>query len=145
MIEIEGLLVGGFSDCTGLAVEVEALEYREGGQRDFLHHVAGPTRHPPLVLKHGLSPMDGLWGWHRDVASGTIERRNGTIYLLNQAQLPVTWWNFRDAIPLTWNGPELKADATTVAFESVELAHRGLVRAKHSTAETAVSIAASLA
>lgn len=143
VIEIEGLLVGGFSDCTGLQVEVEALEYREGGQNDFLHRFSGPARHPLLVLKHGISPMDGLWGWHQDVVSGAIQRRNGTIYLLNQAQVPVMWWNFRDAIPLKWNGPDLKADAATVAFESIEIAHRGLVRAKQSTAETAVSIATS--
>jgi phage tail-like protein len=143
VIEIEGLLVGGFSDCSGLQVEVEALEYREGGQNDFLHRFAGATRHPPLVLKHGISPMDGLWGWHQDVVSGVITRRNGTIYLLNQAQIPVTWWNFRDGLPLKWNGPDLKADAASVAFESVEIVHRGLVRAKKSTAETAVSIAAS--
>ena len=97
IVEIEGLLVGGFSDCTGLQVEVEAQEYREGGQNDFLHRFAGATRHPPLVLKHGISPIDGLWGWHQDVVSGAIQRRNGTIYLLNQAQIPVLWWNFREA------------------------------------------------
>ena len=141
VVEIEGLLVGGFSDCGGLAVEVESTEYREGGQNGFIHRFAGATRHPPLVLRHGISPIDGLWGWHQDVVSGTIRRRNGTIYLLNQAQVPVLWWHFREAIPLKWTGPELKADSASVAFESVELAHRGLVRAKQSTAETAVSIA----
>jgi len=143
VIEIEGLLVGGFSDCTGLQVDVEAREYRGRGQNDFLHRFAGQTRHPPLVLKHGISPMDGLWGWHQDVLGGVFERRNGTIYLLNRKQAPVMWWNFRDAIPLKWNGPELKGDAATVAFESIEIGHRGLVRGKPSAAETAVTIAVS--
>ena len=143
VIEIEGLLVGGFSDCSGLQVEVEAQEYREGGQNAFVHRFAGATRHPPLVLKHGVSPIDGLWGWHQDVAAGHIQRRNGTIYLLNQSQVPVLWWTFREALPLKWSGPELKADSASVAFESIELTHRGLVRARQSTAETAVAIATS--
>lgn len=139
VVEIEGLLVGGFSECSGLQIEVESHEYREGGENDFIHRFAGSTRHPPLVLKHGVSPIDGLWGWHQDVAAGNIERRNGTIYLLNPAQVPVLWWHFREAIPLKWSGPDLRADSAAVAFESVELAHRGLSRAKQSTALDAVS------
>lgn len=141
IIEVEGLLVGGFSECTGLQVEVETEEYREGGQNDFVHRFAGATRHPPLVLRHGLSPLDGLWGWHQDVAAGSIRRRNGTIYLLNQAQAPVLWWHFHEAMPIKWSGPDLRADTAAVAFESVELAHRGLTRARAATADSAVSIA----
>ena len=34
--------------------------------------IASPEQrsHPRLVLKHGLSPIDGLWGWHQDVVGG---------------------------------------------------------------------------
>jgi phage tail-like protein len=75
------------------------------------------------------------------VAAGKIQRRNGTIYLLNQAQVPVLWWNFHEALPLKWTGPELIAAAAGVAFESVELAHRGITRARATTADTAVASA----
>ena len=141
VIEIEGLLVGGFTDCTGLQIEVEMHEYREGGQNDFIHRFAGATKHPPLVLKHGLSPLDGLWGWHQDVVSGNIQRRNGTIYLLNSQQVPVLWWHFREALPLKWSGPELDSQKAVVAVESVELAHRGLTRARPVSSGTAVAAA----
>lgn len=140
-VEIEGLLVGGFTDCTGLEVEVETEEYREGGQNDFVHRFAGRTKHPPLVLKHGLSPIDGLWGWHQDVVAGDIRRRNGTIYLLNKQQVPILWWHFREALPTKWTGPSLSAASSAIAFESVELVHRGLTRAQQTTADTAVSFA----
>ena len=141
VIEIEGLLVGGFSECSGLEVEVEVEEYREGGQNDFVHRFAGRTKHPLLVLKHGMSPIDGLWGWHQDVSAGAIERRNGTIYLLNKEQLPLMQWNFRDAFPVKWTGPVLNAASSAVAFESVELAHHGLTRGRQVTAESAVAFA----
>lgn len=128
LVEIEGILAGGFSECSGLQVETEFFDYREGGQNDFVHRFAGPTKYPPLLLKHGLTQIDGLWSWHQDVVKGKIERRNGTIYLLDKQRLPIMWWDFKEAIPLKWTGPDLRADSGAVAIESVELAHHGLSR-----------------
>jgi phage tail-like protein len=133
-IEVEGILTGGFSECGGLQVETEYQEYREGGVNDFIHRFAGPARHPLLTLKHGLTQIDGLWRWHQEVVNSValgekkITRRNGTIYLLDKKGLPVMWWDFKEAIPIKWTGPEFRADSASVAFESVELAHRGLSR-----------------
>lgn len=128
VVELEGLLAGGFSHISGLQVETESFEYREGGLNDHVHRFAGPARHPPLILKHGISAIDGLWNWHQDVVAGVIERRNGTIYLLDAQQQPLMWWEIKAALPLKWTGPDLDASASAVAFESVELVHRGLSR-----------------
>jgi phage tail-like protein len=128
LVEIEGVLAGGFSECSGLQVEVEFEDYKEGGRNEFTHRFAGVTKYPPLILKHGLTQIDGLWAWHQDVASGTITRRNGTIYLLDKRRVPVMWWDFKEALPTKWTGPDLRADSGSVALESVELAHRGLSR-----------------
>jgi phage tail-like protein len=128
LVEIEGIVVGGFSECTGLAVETEYTDYREGGCNGYLHRFAGPTKYPPLVLKHGLSLIDGLWVWHQDVVQEKIKRRNGTIYLLDSKGLPAVWWDFKEAFPVKWTGPDLRAESSSVAIESVELAHRGLSR-----------------
>ena len=128
IVEIEGLLVGGFSQCSGLQVQIEGHDFREGGVNDFVHHFAGRTTHPPLLLKHGLSPLEGLWNWHQDTVAGLITRRNGTIYLLDQQRLPVIWWDFQEGLPMKWTGPELSADRGAVAFESIEIVHHGLSR-----------------
>jgi len=128
IIEIEGILAGGFSECTGLTVETEFLDYREGGVNGFIHRFPGPTKYPPLVLKHGLTQINGLWTWHQDVIQWKVERKNGTIYLLNKQGLPVMWWDFKEAYPTKYTGPDLRAESGAVAFESVELAHRGLSR-----------------
>ncbi|HKQ74182.1 MAG TPA: phage tail protein [Blastocatellia bacterium] len=133
LIEIEGIMAGGFSECSGLQVETEFQEYREGGVNDYVHRFPGPTKHPPLTLKHGLTQIDGLWRWHQEVSEGVsqgkeITRQNGTIYLLSKNGLPVMWWDFKEALPVKWTGPELRADSASVAFESVELVHRGLSR-----------------
>lgn len=139
VVEIEGLMAGGFSECSGLQVETEAHEYREGGLNEYAHRFAGPTRYPTLVFKHGLSMIDGLWGWHQDVAAGTIRRRNGTIYLLDKQRSPVMWWEFKEALPLKWTGPDLRAESAAVAFESVEIAHHGLRRPARATASTGIA------
>jgi phage tail-like protein len=125
-VEIEGLITGGFSECNGLQVEVEVKEYREGGVNDYVDHFAGRVKHPPLVFKRGLSAIDGLWLWYQDAAGGRVRRKNGTVYLLNEAHLPVMRWDFKQAFPTKWIGPDLRADANSVAFESIELVHRGL-------------------
>ena len=128
-VEIEGLIVGGFSEVSGLQIETVVETYREGGLNDYEHKFSGPTRYPSnLILKHGLTYIDFMWSWHTEVRQNIFRRRNGTILLLDISGLPAAVWNFRDAYPIKWTGPELKADGNTVAFESIELVHRGITR-----------------
>jgi phage tail-like protein len=132
LIEIEGVLAGGFSECSGLQVETEVYEYREGGVNEYVHRFIGSTKYPPLILKRGISDISGLWNWHQQVTEGinqrSFQRRNGTIYLIDKQKNPVMWWNFKEALPYKWTGPEFRADSGNVAFETIELAHRGLSR-----------------
>src|SRR5689334_11928099 len=127
-IEIEGLLVGGFSEIDGLSGEVEVEEYREGGVNGFIHKFPRQTTYPPLRLRRGLSDTSALWNWYHNVTQGIIKRRNGTIVVLDSEQLPVMWWNFRHAYPTRWIGSQFRANANEVAFEEVELIHQGLIK-----------------
>jgi phage tail-like protein len=130
LVEIEGLVVGGFNEVTGLTVEVEVEEYREGGLNAYVHKLAGPVRYPNnLVFKHGLTDRDTLWSWHQDVASGNIQRKNGSIVLLDSTGEEQWRWNFVDAYPVRWVGPDLRAGSAEVAIETLELVHRGLNKA----------------
>ncbi len=125
-VEIEGLLVGGFSEVDGLQSEVQVEEYREGGVNGFVHQLPGPTSYANLVLRRGLTGISTLWNWYDSVARGVISRRNGTIVLLDGRHTPVMWWNFRRALPVRWTGPSLNAAGDEVGVESIELAHEGL-------------------
>jgi phage tail-like protein len=125
-VEIEGIIAGGFSECSGLQVECETHAYREGGVNDFEHTFVGPVKSGPLVLKRGLTRADSMWLWFQETMRGKIVRKSGTIYLLDRMQIPVLWWNFKEAIPVKWTGPNFNAASSEVAFTSVELVHRGL-------------------
>ena len=127
LVEIEGLLVGGFTEITGLQIETEVKDYREGGLNNYIHKLAGPTRYPSnLILKHGLTDIETLWNWHQDVTQGIIKRKNGTIYLLDRQRIPAMWWDFMEAYPVKWSGPELLANSNTVAIETIELVPNGI-------------------
>ena len=129
LVEIEGLIVGGFSEVTGLQVEVEVTDHREGGENNFIHKLPGPARYPQnLVLKHGLTDVPSLWLWQQDVIKGKFKRKNGTIYLLSRLGIPAMWWDFQKAYPVKWVGPELRAANAVVAVESIDLVHEGISR-----------------
>ena len=144
LIEIEGILTGGFTECSGLQVQVEVEPYVEGGLNDYTHHFKSRTTYPPLILKHGLTPLDGLWAWHQQVVHGTVNRLNGTIFLLNKMQIPLVWWNFMGAYPTKWTGPDLRAESSTVAFESIELVHQGLSQPAGSRLAAGLSVTISV-
>lgn len=129
LVEIEGLVVGGFTEVGGLEIETVFEDYREGGQNEYVHRLPGPTRYPSnLTLRRGITDVATLWSWHQDVAAGRIERRNGTVYLLDTQGQPSIWWNFREAFPVRWSGPSLRGESNAIAVETIELAHRGLSR-----------------
>ena len=57
-------VVGGFSDVTGLAAEVEVETLRVGGLNSSDIMLPGATRFPSrLVLKHGMADGAILWNW----------------------------------------------------------------------------------
>jgi len=129
LVEIEGLIVAGFSEVSGLSAEVEPFPYREGGLNEFQHQLPGPVTYPRLVLKRGLTDIDNLWSWHQDVRRGRIVRRNGSIILGGESIEHGLWrWNFVGAYPVKWSGPELRAESANVAVESLELVHRGITK-----------------
>lgn len=126
MIEIEGIASASFAECTGLSAEVEFYEYREGGVNGYVHRFAGAAKYPPLILRRGMTASDELWKWHQQVVGGSIVRKNGTIHLLDTRGESVRHWNFVRGYPVRWSGPELRAASSSVAVESIELAHEGL-------------------
>ena len=127
VVEIEGLITGGFTEVTGLESEIELESYQEGGVNGYIHQFPRRTRYPNLVLSHGLTDIDTLWHWYQAATAGKIQLKNGTIMLLNQQRLPMMWWNLKNAYPVKWVGPQFNAsNATAVAVERLELIHQGI-------------------
>jgi len=128
-VKIDHLDVASFSEVTGLGFETEVETFREGGMNECERQLPGPSKHPArLSLKRGVGDWDALWSWYQDVMSGRIERNDITICLLDSAGNEKRWWTFREACPVKWVGPDLRAEGAAVAFETVELVHRGYLK-----------------
>lgn len=123
-VEVEGLTVAAFSEVSGLQVENEVQDYREGGVNEYIHKLAGPTRYSSnLSLKRGLTDVKELWDWYQEVRRGKIQRKNVSIVLLDSTGEERRRWNFRKACPVKWVGPELRAATAEVAVETDGRAH----------------------
>lgn len=128
-VEIDSLVVAGFSDVSGIQAETETEEYREGGVNEHVHKFRKLTKFPNLVFKRGITDSDVLWSWYKDVVDGKVQRRSGAIILLDREGNPTWRWEFVQAYPVKWTGPDLKADGNTTAIEALELTHNGLKKA----------------
>ena len=128
VVEIDGTRVGGFSEVTGLERRTEVDDYREGGVNDYVHRIAKETRYPNLTLKRGITDKTDLWSWHQQVIAGDIRRKTVSLVLLDSLGREKWRWIFSDAYPVKWNGTDLNATGSTVAVESVELAHHGMTK-----------------
>ena len=132
VVREKGEAIAGFTEVTGLQAEMEVQEYREGGQNDYIHRLAGPARYPSnLVFKRGLADGDKLWSWYQAAVTGPAgsQRKALSIVLQDTAGAAVWTWNVTDALPVKWLGPDLRANASEVAVESLELVHRGISKA----------------
>ncbi|MEO8938428.1 MAG: phage tail protein [Burkholderiaceae bacterium] len=129
-VEIGQVVVAGFSEVGGLAIETEVESFREGGRNDREVQLPGVSKFPSkIVLKRGLGDKHDLWDWYSQIRGGDVQRKDLAITLLDHAGETTRRWTFRQACPIKWTGPELKAQTAAIAFESVEFIHRGLTSA----------------
>lgn len=118
----------GFTEVSGLDVETEVVEYREGSSKEYSKiKMPGMQKYSNLTLKRGTFKSDNeYFAWWNSVKLNTIERRDITISLLNEEHEPVVTWKIKNAWPSKIQSTDLKADGNEVAIESMEIVHEGL-------------------
>ena len=118
----------GFYEVTGLCIENEIIEYREGSHPEHATlKMPGKRKYSNLVLKRGVTKGNfEFYQWMKTINGSTVEKRDVVIKLLNEAHEPVMAWRARNAWPCKISAPDLKANSNEVAIETIELAHEGL-------------------
>ena len=124
-LELPGVDLGRFRECTGLAAEIEVKDYNEGGVNDRVHKLPTRMKYPNLVLKRGVTYEDALLKWLWKTQRET-QRINVTVSLMGADGKPVRSWVFNEAFPIKWTGPNLNASSNQIATESLEIVHAGL-------------------
>ena len=129
IVELDGIARAGFRECTGLDTRQTPVEYREGKDAHTVRKLPGLVTYTNITLRWGMSDDTQLWDWRKKAMDGKIERKNGSIVLIDEDGTEKTRWNFREAWPVTWSGPSLNATSNDVAIEALEIAHEGVERA----------------
>lgn len=130
IVEIEGITRAGFRECSGLDTSQDPIEYREGNEKALTaRKLPGLVKYSNISLKWGTCDDADLWAWRKKVMDGKIERRNGSIVLLDDTGAEKSRWNFREGWPTKWTGPSFNATGNEVSVETLEIAHEGLEKA----------------
>ncbi|TVR60017.1 MAG: phage tail protein [Gemmatimonadales bacterium] len=123
---LAGFLLGGFSSCSGLDSTLTVEEYQEGGVNDRVHRFPSRFSFGNITLSRGVGFGESLWLWHEEFLAGRGTRRNGLIVLADELRVPLKIWSFNRGIPVRWSGPGLDAGTSSLAIESLEIAHERL-------------------
>ncbi|MCX7549596.1 phage tail protein [Xanthomarina sp. F2636L] len=118
----------GFSEVSGLSVEHEIIEYRDGASPDYnTIKMPGMRKYSNIIFKRGAFRGDNdFFSWMNSFSLGHIERRDITIALLNEEHRPIMVWKVKNAWPISLKYAELNAMKSEVLIERLEIAHEGL-------------------
>jgi len=130
LLEIQGIVQAGFSECTGFDTTTDAVEYREGNDPPTLRKLTGLTKYSNVTLKWGVTDSKELWDWRKQVIDGNVKgaRRNGSIVVLDELGTEKVRWNFFNGWPSKYDPADLNAKGNDVAIDTLEITHEGLDR-----------------
>jgi len=131
IFEVDGVEIGAFTAVQGLQVEVDVVEYVEGGTNGYVHRLPGRVRWPNVVLRRGITKSDALFDWFKKTIesfgdkTNKLERCTGAITLLDDTAKRLRSWELEGAFPVAWRGPEFNADGDAASREELEIGHHG--------------------
>lgn len=114
-----------FQAVSGLSVEYDMEEFKEGGENRFTHKLPVRTKYADLVLKRGMLTDSKVTEWclaafrDRDFKATDI-----SIILMNEKSEPLRTWNVAHAIPKKWLVTDLNANENAIVIETLELMYR---------------------
>ena len=129
LVEIDGIVQAGFSECSGFGSNVEVVEYREGGETATVRKLPGKATYPDITLKWGVTDSRELYDWHLTAVNGKVQRKNGSIILQDDAGQEKIRWNFFSAWPSKYDGPDFSAKGNDVAVDSLTVSCERVERA----------------
>lgn len=127
LVEVGGVIIGGFSEVSGLTAEVNAGDYRDGNPvLEVGSRHPGVKKRLRITLRRGLTRSKKLLDWCQAAFKGEQKPVSGSIVLSDEARQVKLCWRFSNAVPVKYQGPDLKATGNEVRIETLELTCEGL-------------------
>ena len=129
LVEIEGITSSGFLSVEGLETMNEVIDYRTGSEQSTPRKLPGYHTFTNIILRRGWTGDSKLWEWRKRVIDGQVDRRSGSVVILDNNRQEVGRFNFFEAWPAKWKGFSLDGKGNDVNVEEIELAVEKIERA----------------
>jgi phage tail-like protein len=114
-----------FQTVSGLTVEYDLEEFKEGGENRFTHKLPVRTKFADLVLKRGMLTDSEVVRWClKAFRDREFEPADISIILMNEKSETLRTWNVAHAIPKKWLVSDLNASENGIVVETLELIYR---------------------
>ncbi len=114
--------VAAFTECTLPTMEIEVMEQKEGGQNEYVHVLPVRRKSGRVTLKRGLTKGNELFELYRKLLEGKVTEATCQLSIIAYETngQPMARWDFMEAIPVKWTGPQFKTDQAAVAIDTIE-------------------------
>jgi phage tail-like protein len=136
--------VGGFTNISGLSINTQAIQYREGGYNTTVHQIPGMTTFTPITFSRGvLYGNDQAITWMRGMFSAAagegLNNSGGNFRVdivltvndhpnttVDSGERPKMQFKIHNAWITALNYTDLDATNGAILFETMQLVHEGL-------------------
>ena len=133
-LEIDGVPMAYFQSATGFSNETSLVDdpVAMGNGVTVIRKLPGQLTWGPLTLSRGVTSDMALWEWRKEVIDGNTAgmRRNISLIMFNHAGEEMIRYNFEQAWPSKWTGPDVKADDAAVVIEQLDIQYEFMERVK---------------
>jgi phage tail-like protein len=120
-----------FQSVSGLSVEYDTEEYKEGGENRFTHKLPVRTKYADLVLKRGMLTGPAVLAgnsvvkWFLDAfRDRTFSAADINVILMNEKSEQLRTWKVAHAVPRKWTVSDFNANESSLVIETLELSYR---------------------
>jgi phage tail-like protein len=131
LLEIDMVgVVANFTSVSGVSSEVEIVDnpYVDERGRVTIAKLPGKPKTPTITLKRGLTGATEMWEWHSHVMNGEVDRRDGSVILMNTVGKEVLRYVFTNAMVSKISLSEGGATTSGVQIEEATLACETLLK-----------------
>lgn len=147
LVEMEnsGVVVGAFSQFSGVKMEVDTVQARSGNDnRGVQEYIPVLTRFTPVTLTKGVVGDNDFLDWLFSAAAGPETgpssdglRRTLNIVALDDKGNPGVTWSLKNALPIGYELMPMDGSRSEVLSESLTFAITGMERVAHGPVEGA--------
>ena len=114
-----------FQSVSGLSVEYDTEEFKEGGENRFTHKLPVRTKYADLVLKRGMLTDSDLMKWLlKAFRDREFKPSDLNVILMNERGEPLRTWKVAHAVPKKLLVSDLNANENSIVIETMELSYQ---------------------